>query len=176
MTILRVLLLAMPIILFGCTTPPENKASKPALSSTPAQARPAQNTQKVEANEAVQKKLNACIAQVSTTDQAKLIDGEVIAINPSSPNAKALYNSSDKLTDKQAETLKTYKWATQKCRQISNQFKDPALRKIYQNYFSKIDVVYADLMAKKITIGVANQERSLLMNDARMHWQEEMQK
>jgi hypothetical protein len=176
MTILRVLLLAMPIILFGCTTPPDNKASNQMQSPAPVEARSAQNTQKVEANEAIQKKLNTCITQASATEQAKLIDGEVIAINPSSPNAKALYNSSDKLTDKQAETLKAYKWATQKCSQISNQFKDIALRKIYQDYFSKIDVVYADLMAKKITIGVANQERSLLMSDARMHWKEEMQK
>jgi hypothetical protein len=30
---------------------------------------------------------------------------------------------------------------------------------VYEDFFKKIDGVYADLIAKKITIGVANQER-----------------
>jgi len=39
---------------------------------------------------------------------------------------------------------------------------------VYEEFFKKIDGLYADLISKKITIGVANQERQLLIQDARM--------
>ena len=42
----------------------------------------------------------------------------------------------------------------------------PDKKAIYEDFFIKIDGVYADLIARKITIGVANQERQLLIQDA----------
>jgi hypothetical protein len=112
----------------------------------------------------IQNEIALCIQVVNSGNTAKSVDGTIFALDPSNPSSKFLYSSPNKLTTDEATLLAKFKRETQKCRQISAKIQKPALRKVYQNYFAKIDRVYDDLIYKKITIGVANQERSLLMN------------
>jgi hypothetical protein len=112
----------------------------------------------------IQNEIAQCIQVVNSGNTAKSVDGTIFALDPSNPSSKFLYSSPNKLTTDEATLLAKFKRETQKCRQITTKIQNPALRKVYQNYFAKIDRVYDDLIYKKITIGVANQERSLLMN------------
>ena len=54
------------------------------------------------------------------------------------------------------------------CRPIALEELSPEMISVYQEFFKKIDGVYTDLISRKVTIGVANQERQLLIQDARM--------
>lgn len=116
----------------------------------------------------VAKRLNDCIIRSNQSADALLVDTQIIAVTRNNPHAKALFNSPDKLTDQQAAALTHYLAETNVCRPIALEGLTPDKRMIYEDFFKKIDSVYADLIAKKITIGVANQERQLLMQDAHM--------
>lgn len=124
----------------------------------------------------LQNEIAQCIGQVNDGETAKAIDGTILVLNPANPSAKFLYSSPNKLTGDEALLLSKFKREIQKCRQISRGIANPALRKVYQNYFSKIDRVYDDLIYKKITIGVANQERSLLTSQFKAQWLEVLNK
>lgn len=114
---------------------------------------------------AIAKRLNDCIIKSNQSADALLVDSQIIAVTRNNPHAKALLNSSDKLTDTQVIALKNYLMEANACRSIALEGVSPKMNSIYEEFFTKIDGVYADLMAKKITIGVANQERQLLIQD-----------
>ncbi|QWE31578.1 hypothetical protein [Polynucleobacter sp. Adler-ghost] len=116
----------------------------------------------------VAKRLNDCIVRTNQSADALLVDSQIIAVTRNNPHAKALFNSADKLTDQQIIALKSYLAEANTCRPVATEGLSPELNSIYQEFFKKIDGVYADLIARKITIGVANQERQLLIQDARM--------
>ena len=116
----------------------------------------------------VAKRLNDCIIRGNQSADALLVDSQVIAVTRSNPHAKALFSSPDKLTDQQAVALTNYLVEANSCRPIALEGLGPEKKMIYEDFFKKIDGVYADLIARKITIGVANQERQLLMQDAHM--------
>jgi hypothetical protein len=116
----------------------------------------------------VAKRLNECIVRTNQSADAILVDSQILAITRSNPHAKELFSSPDKLTDQQALALSNYLAAANTCRPIATEGLSPELLSVYQEFFKKIDGVYADLIARKITIGVANQERQLLIQDAHM--------
>lgn len=116
------------------------------------------------------RELQVCINEVNNGPVGKAVDGQILALNYDNPNAKALFNSDEKLSDDQVKAMQPFKIATQKCRQISNQITNPGLKKLYQQNFAKLDRVYEDLMFKRVTIGIANQERALLISDFRSQW------
>jgi hypothetical protein len=116
----------------------------------------------------VAKRLNDCIVKGNQSADALLVDSQIIAVTRGHPNAKALFSSPDKLTDQQAKALANYLIEANTCRPIALEGLTPEMTSVYQDFFKKIDGVYADLISKKITIGVANQERQLLIQDARM--------
>jgi hypothetical protein len=118
--------------------------------------------------ESVKRKLNDCIVRTNQSADALLVDSEIIVVTRDNTHAKALFNSSDKLTDQQATALKNYLAQANQCRIFATEGVAPQINVIYQEFFKSLDKVYADLIAKKITIGVANQERQLLIQDARM--------
>jgi hypothetical protein len=72
------------------------------------------------------------------------------------------------LTDQQAKALANYLSEANTCRPIALEGLTPEMTSLYNEFFKNIDTVYADLIAKKISIGVANQERQLLIQDAHM--------
>lgn len=116
----------------------------------------------------VAKRLNDCIIRSNQSAYALLVDSQVIAVTRNNSHAKALFSSADKLTDEQAKALTNYLAEANSCRPIALEGLSPEKRVVYEDFFKKIDGVYADLIAKKIAIGVANQERQLLIQDAHM--------
>ena len=123
---------------------------------------------------AVQKKLNECISEVNKSDDAKYINAHVLSLSPNNPNAQDLFNSSDKITPEQAVVLNRFKESTVTCRAITQEFPKPALVDIYANFYTQIDALYADLLAKRTTIGVANQERAMRIQYAKSQWADTM--
>ena len=116
----------------------------------------------------VAKRLNDCIIRSNQSADALLVDSQIIAVTRNNPHAKTLFSSPDKLTDLQAKALTNYLVEANSCRPIALEGLSPEKKAVYEDFFKKIDGVYADLIAKKITIGVANQERQLLTQDAHM--------
>jgi hypothetical protein len=119
-------------------------------------------------SDAAARRLNDCIVRTNQSADALLVDSQIIVVTRNNPHAKALFNSADKLTDQQAIALSSYLKEANTCRPVATEGLSPELASIYQEFFKKIDGLYADLIARKITIGVANQERQLLIQDARM--------
>ncbi len=151
-------------LLSGCAAnvPPNNpvpvaKVSSPMMAMAP------------DRSGYVAKRLNDCIIRSNQSADALLVDGQIIAVTRNNPHAKALFSSADKLTDQQAAALTSYLSEANSCRPIAVEGLSPEKKAVYEDFFKKIDGVYADLIARKITIGVANQERQLLIQDARMN-------
>ena len=113
----------------------------------------------------IAKRLNDCIIRGNQSADALLVDSQIIAVTRNNPHAKALFSSPDKLTDQQAVALASYLSEANSCRPIALEGLSPDKKAIYEDFFKKIDGVYADLIARKINIGVANQERQLLLHD-----------
>lgn len=120
----------------------------------------------------VAKRLNDCIVKTNQSADALLVDSQIISVTRNNPHAKALFNSTDKLTDQQAKALTGYLLEANTCRPIALEGLNPAMTSLYQDFFRRIDRLYEDLIARKITIGVANQERQLLIQDAHLKRQE----
>ena len=116
----------------------------------------------------------SCITQVNAKDDAKDVNANIIIILPNNPNAKKLLSSTEFITDQQAMELKQFKEETMQCRGIAKEFPKPEMVAVYDYYYSKVDDVYSDLVNKKITIGVANQERQMRLSYTNDKWAEVM--
>lgn len=150
------------IFLGGCaSTVAPNNSVQIAAAPKPTKVAPVHSA-------AVSKRLNDCIVHSNQSADALLVDSQIIAVSRNNAHAKALFNSADKLTDPQAKALENYLTEANACRPIALEGVSPEMKVIYQEFFKKIDGVYADLIARKITIGVANQERYLLIDDAHL--------
>lgn len=117
---------------------------------------------------AIARQLNDCIVRTNQSADALVVDSQIIVVTRDNPHAKALFSSPEKLTDQQAKALTNYLAEANTCRPIATEGVSPEMIEIYQDFFKRLDNVYTDLISKKITIGVANQERQLLIQDARM--------
>jgi hypothetical protein len=131
-----------------------------------AKAQPPITAMAPEHSGSVAKRLNECIIRSNQSADALLVDSQVIAVTRNNPHTKALFSSADKLTDQQTKALMSYLSEANSCRPIALEGLSPEKKAVYEDFFKKIDGVYADLIARKITIGVANQERQLLIQDA----------
>lgn len=116
----------------------------------------------------VAKRLNDCIIRSNQSADALLVDSQIIAVTRNNSHAKSLFSSPDKLTDQQAKALKNYLAEANTCRPIALEGLNSEMTAVYQDFFNRIDALYADLIAQKITIGVANQERQLLIQDTHL--------
>ena len=81
-----------------------------------------------------------------------------------------LFTTENKITDEEARALTAYLASTNQCRAISSHFPVPELAGIYQNFYSQVDVVYENLLSRKISIGEANKEKYELMQTAQSQW------
>ncbi|ABP34003.1 MULTISPECIES: hypothetical protein [Polynucleobacter] len=120
--------------------------------------------------DSVLKKIQVCLSEVNQTEDAKYVDQKIIALLPNNPNAKTLFNSSDKISSEQAVILTRFQESTLRCQVIAKELPSPDLVAVYSNYYEKIGDVYKDLIGQKITIGVANQERAMRIQYARSRW------
>jgi len=152
-------------LLSGCAT---NTASNNSAQATKGPAPAPMTAISPVQSGAVARRLNDCIVQTNQSADALLVDSQIIAVTRGNPHAKALFSSPDKLTDQQAKALANYLVEANSCRPVALEGLSPEMTLVYQEFFKKIDGVYADLISKKITIGVANQERQLLIQDAHM--------
>lgn len=170
--------LAGLILLFsvaGCTSNQPISTSQSTSSETlAAQAKSLKQEAEKSNIDGVLYQVKQCVNSLNGSPSAKLVDGQILALTQDSQNSKALFSSDEKLSDVQVTALAVFKREAQKCRQITDQLTNTQLRKTYQNFFAKLDRVYGDLIYKKITIGVANQERVLLVDDFRMQWRDEI--
>jgi hypothetical protein len=159
----------------GCASTQPLPPSKPIVSTPlPPQTKPSKQDPNQANIDEVLNRIKICVKSLNDGPSAKLVDGQILALDQSNPKAKTLFTSNEKLTDEQVSALVIFKKDSQTCRQIINQLTNVKLRKTYQNLFARLDRVYEDLIFKKITIGVANQERVLLVDDFRMQWREEI--
>lgn len=120
----------------------------------------------------IQRKISTCVAQVNSTEDGRYVDKYIMVLGETNPNANNLYNSSEKITDKQADILSRFRESSMKCREISSELPSAAMVETYANFYLTIDAVYKDLTDKRITIGVANQERAMHIQYARNRWSE----
>ena len=152
------------LFLSACTTTnlkPSNPVQVAQESPTTVSSHPIHSME-------VAKQLNDCIVRSNQSADAILVDSQIIVVTRNNPHAGILFTSSDKLSDQQAKALTNYLAESNKCRPIATEGLSEPMLKVYYNFFNKLDQVYADLIARKITIGVANQERQLLIQDARL--------
>ena len=124
--------------------------------------------------ELVQKKMSACIADINKTDDEKYVNDNIIVISANNPNAKKLMSSTDFINDEQIAALTRFKDATLQCRPIAKELPKPEMIAVYEYYYSKVDDVYSDLVNKRITIGVANQERQMRLRYTNEKWAQVM--
>jgi len=162
-TLFRVVCLST-VILAGCAS---NKSGTVEIS-------PESKAEIKKEVEIVQKKMSDCVADVNKTEEAKYVNVNVIVIFPDSPNAKQLLNSPEFINQEQAIALKKFKDATMQCRPIAKELPKPEMVAVYEYYYSKVDDVYDDLVNKRITIGVANQERQMRLHYTNDKWAQVM--
>jgi hypothetical protein len=100
---------------------------------------------------------------------AAIVDNDVLFRNDDSANKVSLMSSSAKLSENQKKALLEVISAGQECRSGIKQgmASFPALLPSYDNFFGEMDIVYANLISKKITIGQANQEKARLTAKAK---------
>jgi hypothetical protein len=153
------------LFLVGCATNVvPNNPVKIVSTSTPS---PMKETAPIR-SKTLARKLNDCIVQTNQSADALLVDSQIIVVTRDNPHSGTLFNSHEKLTDQQANALSNYLAEANKCRSVATEGLNPQMVEIYHDFFAKLDRVYADLISRKITIGVANQERQLLIQDARL--------
>lgn len=100
-----------------------------------------------------------CNKTLSETDAGRIVYGEIIAFNPSSPNKYELMSSKSRLTFEQKNALKTFLQGVSQCRQLAMEGYakvDLRLANINAMYSNKMDAVYLALLDDKFTIGDAN--------------------
>lgn len=99
----------------------------------------------------------------------EVVDKQVIYANDSSPNKLELMSSTAKINDKQKNALLESISAYQKCRAgIKSDLQSfQTLAVTYDNFYGEMDIVYAQLISKKITIGEANTQKSQLISKAK---------
>lgn len=126
-----------------------------------------------------QARFKACTENLRNTDSNKklassvaLVDNEVLFREDNSPNKVALMSSNAKITETQKKALLELISASQECRNLVRQSLSsfPALLPSYENFYGEMDIVYANLISKKITIGQANQEKAKLLAKAKSEY------
>jgi outer membrane murein-binding lipoprotein Lpp len=152
------------LVLAGCASNNQSNIASTAASNAEIQKQV----------ELVQKKMSACAADINKMDDEKYIDANIIIISANNPNVKKLMNSTEFISDEQAEALKRFKQATLQCRPIAKELPKPEMIAVYEYYYSKVDDVYKDLINKQITIGVANQERQMRLRYTNEKWAQVM--
>jgi hypothetical protein len=105
---------------------------------------------------------NSCFDKVNSNPDFKIITTEILVDSESSPTKMVLMTSNAKLSDKQKKVFLEYLPVVQKCRAIDNQYQSyfPEAVAVNRGYFSDMDIIYAKLIAREITIGQANRERA----------------
>lgn len=99
----------------------------------------------------------------------EIVDKQIYFEKDDSPNKLELMSSTAKLNDKQRIALLEVVGAAQKCRAgiLADLKSFPSLAITYENFFGDMDIVHAQLLSKKITIGDANTQKAQITSRAK---------
>ena len=152
------------LILSGCVQRPYVPQMSPAQSnmeSRKSQLASAQANLKSCGERMRNPEVNKKIAQ-----SYAIVDNSIFFEKEDSPNKLTLMSSDAKITEAQKKALLEVVAAGQECRSgmKQNLASFPALLPVYENFYGDMDIVYANLISKKITIGQANQEKAKIMS------------
>lgn len=102
-----------------------------------------------------------CLAGVAKNPSAQYVYANIIYENQNSPNKIELLASNAKLADSQRKYLLEYISLLQSCRQevTANLVDYPSIIAALNRGYGDGDIIFADLLAKKITIGEANRQK-----------------
>jgi hypothetical protein len=108
---------------------------------------------------------NACLAKIGQNPDVQLVYKSIIFENLNSPNKIELMTVASKITEMQKKELLTYIPLLQNCREVGkeNLIDYPSLISIISRSNGDMDIVFADLISKKITIGEANKRKSEIL-------------
>jgi len=108
---------------------------------------------------------NICLEKIKKVAAYQTVYKEVLFLNPDSPNKIELMSSSAKISPAQSKALLDSIQLANPCRQDTLRILSgyPQLTAVYSNYFGSMDIIYADLLSKRITIGEANKQKALLI-------------
>jgi hypothetical protein len=104
------------------------------------------------------KEVQWCVDVLNKSQSKQIINDGVFGFHDDNPNKLKFLSSDDKLTDTQRNALVEYAGFQKKCRTpiLKGFVKYPSIVSTLQTFTNEQDIVYADLIAKKITIGQAN--------------------
>lgn len=125
---------------------------------------------------AAQTNFKNCTASLTSPEQnpktlaaIEIVNKQVYVEKDDSPNKLELMSSNAKLNEKQKTALLEVISASQKCRSgiKSDLSSFPTLSIVYENFYGDLDIVHAQLLSKKITIGEANTQKAQLQSKAK---------
>jgi outer membrane murein-binding lipoprotein Lpp len=142
------------------------KPTAPAVSTLSA----AERNQLQKEMTQIQERIAECSRKELNTRDGRTVNSQILALSENNPVVNRLMVSGQRITSTQKASLQRYIKQTQHCRAITQQIKQERLLAVYTRYFGGVDVVYADLLSGKSTIGQANQRMQNLKLAARTQW------
>ncbi len=118
----------------------------------------------------IQERIAECSRKELNTRDGRIVNSQILALSENNPVVSRLMVSGQRTSTAQKASLQRYIKQTQHCRSIAQQIKQERLLAVYTHYFGGVDVVYADLLSGKSTIGQANQRMQNLKLAARTQW------
>jgi outer membrane murein-binding lipoprotein Lpp len=118
----------------------------------------------------IQERIAECSRKELNTRDGRIVNSQILALSENNPVVSRLMVSGQRTSSAQKASLQRYIKQTQYCRAIAQQIKQERLLAVYTRYFGGVDVVYADLLSGKSTIGQANQRMQNLKLAARTQW------
>ena len=115
-------------------------------------------------NQAAQR-ATLCLEEMTQNPSVQYVYANILFEKPTSPNKIELLASTAKLADSQKKYLIEFYSLLQACRpQITAGLSDyPSIISTFNRGFGDSDILFADLLAKRITIGEANTEKVKLV-------------
>jgi hypothetical protein len=164
------LLLVMSGLLAGCIQRPYIPQMSPAQSNM--EARKSQLESALGNLKSCGERIRNPELNKKTAQSFVIVANSVFFDKDDSPNKITLMSSDAKITEPQKKALLEVVTASQECRSIIKEGlrSFPALSPSYDNFYGEMDIVYANLLSKKITIGQANQEKSKLVAKAKAEY------
>jgi hypothetical protein len=109
--------------------------------------------------------VNECLDKAYKDPISQLVTKEVLFAKLDSPNKIELMTSIAKISPSQAKALLAYIQINTPCRQevMRILFAYPQISSLYSSHYGNVDILYSDLLSKRITIGEANKQKALLL-------------
>ena len=108
---------------------------------------------------------SACMQRIKSknTGAFAIVSEQVMFLNPTASNKMALLANTKKINKVQSEALTSVITSTSECRSIwITAIAGTPPYQPFVDYYNSLDILYAKLLSKQLTIGEFNQERSQL--------------